>query len=63
MNNDLGSKEKLLYQLTDWLHYRVEHKYADMHISESARVDFFDQEVENLIYALDKLVDSVEGKI
>ena len=55
-------KNKLLEQLTDWLHYRIEHKYADMHITESMRLDFYDQEVENLIYALDKLMDKIEGK-
>ena len=63
MANNLGSKEKLVYQFTDWLLYRVEHKYADAKLSKDDKQAAYDDEIENLISVLDRLMDEHEPTI
>ena len=56
-------ENKVLYQLTDWLKYRVEHKYADVKLSKDDKAAAFDDEIENLISVLDHLMDENEPTI
>lgn len=50
-------KNNLLAHLTDWLEYRVEHKYADIKLSKEDKAAAIDDEIENLIDVLDHLMD------
>ena len=56
-------KNNLLEHLTDWLEYRVEHKYADIKLSKDDKAAAYDDEVENLISVLDHLMDQHEPTI
>ena len=56
-------KNDLVYKLTDWLQYRVEHKYADAKLSKADQAAAFDDEIENLISVLDHLMDENEPTI
>ena len=56
-------KNDLVYKLTDWLQYRVEHKYADAKLSKDQKQAAFNDEIENLISVLDRLMDENEPHI
>ena len=56
-------KNDLVYKLSDWLQYRVEHKYADVKLSKDDKQAAFDDEIENLISVLDRLMDEHEPTI
>ena len=55
-------KNNLIDKLVDWIEYRVEHKHADVRLSESTKIDLVDQEIDNLITVLDELMNRHDHK-